>query len=193
MKRFARLLLTLCIVVSLLMCMASAGLWTWGSFEASWLKVRHASNATDQHAYWVDLEVWNFGGTLHKRLGRDDITPAYFPGNEPRFAAVFRDSYKPGWKWDQRRGRKLDHWSFPPEGFRAARFDWTTHAGMRERAWVLGTALWLPTLAFAVLPWIALVRYIRRRRAKALGLCPACGYDLRATPSRCPECGLESH
>jgi hypothetical protein len=49
---------------------------------------------------------------------------------------------------------------------------------------------WLLTLLAAILPVLAVWK--RRRQLKALqsGCCLACGYDMRATPSRCPECGV---
>jgi hypothetical protein len=41
----------------------------------------------------------------------------------------------------------------------------------------------------AVMPVLWLRRTLYRRAAQRHGLCAACGYDLRATPERCPECG----
>jgi len=44
---------------------------------------------------------------------------------------------------------------------------------------------WLFALLFALLPSVFLIRARRKPR----NCCQSCGYDLRATPDRCPECG----
>jgi hypothetical protein len=49
---------------------------------------------------------------------------------------------------------------------------------------------WFLALLFAILPAIHLRAILRTRRRNRIGLCQNCGYDLRATPDRCPECGL---
>jgi hypothetical protein len=56
---------------------------------------------------------------------------------------------------------------------------------------VAGIPIWTIALFTGILPLIQGSLYVRRRirRANRLAACVSCGYDLRATPKRCPECG----
>jgi hypothetical protein len=73
-------------------------------------------------------------------------------------------------------------------------FDW--HQGSDSQGQphtFLMFPLWAVVLVTAILPSSRLIagrrNHLRRRRL-SLGLCPNCGYDLRASTGRCPECGI---
>ncbi len=57
---------------------------------------------------------------------------------------------------------------------------------------VWAVPFWLTVLVLAIFPAILIRQIIRASRRSISGLCPTCGYDLRATPDRCPECGTVS-
>jgi hypothetical protein len=73
-------------------------------------------------------------------------------------------------------------------------FAWYEKRRANGNVYAVGVApIWFVAGSAAVLPvgWTAgwwRVRSRRRRRWR-LGLCPSCGYDVRASSDRCPECG----
>ena len=70
--------------------------------------------------------------------------------------------------------------------FRAGRAQGTQLTYVILPMWALVAAPAAAPLASTI---VEMRRVLRRRRAGRVGLCRNCGYDMRATPDRCPECG----
>ncbi|MCH8964385.1 MAG: hypothetical protein IIB58_05455 [Planctomycetes bacterium] len=66
-----------------------------------------------------------------------------------------------------------------------------TWRGATYRTKTISFPHWLFVLVFSIPLFVAGKRVYRRRKRKKLGLCVKCGYDLRASKDRCPECGTE--
>ena len=57
-----------------------------------------------------------------------------------------------------------------------------------KQIFLCSISIWYLVLSTAILPVIVVFLRLRPRRPRP-GYCQQCGYDLRATPDRCPECG----
>jgi hypothetical protein len=82
---------------------------------------------------------------------------------------------------------------------RFAGFEWAAGSYWPPMAWQFrrrptfqrcGIPCWFIVVISAPLPAACIMRLLRRRRRIRRGLCLRCGYNLRATPDRCPECGI---
>jgi hypothetical protein len=88
--------------------------------------------------------------------------------------------------WDHH----VDRPPYPVETASGARFGIGSTAGPTGgRHIFVVSRVWALALLLAVLPGLRIAMWDRERRRWRAGLCRRCGYDLRATPDRCPECG----
>jgi hypothetical protein len=53
----------------------------------------------------------------------------------------------------------------------------------------LQVPFWFLFLVTLIMPVVFVRRTFARQRFQTAGVCRRCGYDLRATPKQCPECG----
>jgi hypothetical protein len=67
------------------------------------------------------------------------------------------------------------------------------HANTGAGSFVLWLPHWLPMLLLSAFPLWRIVEKRRQRKAARKGLCLHCGYDLRSSPDRCPECGAVAY
>jgi hypothetical protein len=202
MKRLGRWLFNFAAAVSLVLCVASCALWIRSLDKHEWISrvgrhrtvgqsiINTSLTTIDCHesSLYVGRAGWN--SSLPKLADAPAVWQ--FSSGEPiSFLPKFSV-----WSF----GRRGPVW-LPVSGSSPYPASAPVTRGFAFVEWEFGLRIWVLVVIFGIAPTIrALHRPLRRRLHRILrsrkarermkrGKCRACGYDLRATPDRCPECG----
>jgi hypothetical protein len=194
-RRALGIVLNVATALSLLLCAATVVLWVRSYRWVDVVTYRTEPTAPPECRQY-EVAAGSVAGRLGFQLTRVEyrVLDGYGAGVDVRQRSLAR------FYWDRSERARGDVEDDPPVGAPGARgvLGFTADARVRE-AWVgngitwrdrrLVLPYWCPLVLAAAVPTAALLRRRLRRRRSRRGLCPACGYDLRATPERCPECG----
>lgn len=193
MRKLGRILRRVLTALSLLLFVAVLAAWVRGYW--SWDRVSVVRASSDD-AGWGEI-AW----CIEVRDGQIDFMQfSYFAGSHQlRDSGVVPES---GWSMYIRRFRVRSQ-GYPRS---SSSFSWNHQAHRVTPTWrrpkdldsyvsihEIAFPCWMAAIVFGALPsWQGLAWWRaarRRRRASLAGRCVKCGYDLRASPLRCPECG----
>jgi hypothetical protein len=189
MRRLVRHLFTLCSAIALVLCVAVCVLWVrsyhyMDAFGGSWLD-------DDRRTQVKQAVVSSTGSIALRRLDTTFVAAArrWTDEESPPQPLEFNSvAHNPG---------PNSRWNFGSTGTLLNRIGFGRYEGRtgfddivivtrvtRVPHWALAALFAVPPAA-----WSRSVARLLRARRRTRGHCPTCGYDLRASPERCPECG----
>jgi hypothetical protein len=183
--RFLRILRAAISVLSLLFCFAITFVWVRGYFVAD----------SFQQYSTIDIQNRSYRPIIQVDTGKGGIafTRTFWSGPIGSLATQSGIPSQPLIHWKQ--SPLYPDFRFRPSpppflGFKFKRIAASLPNGSTVRVFAFVLPLWSVWLVFLLVSIPELLyRYRLFRRHRNPGLCPNCGYDLRASPEKCPECG----
>jgi hypothetical protein len=182
-------------ILVLLLLAAAALLWIRGYWAQDLAQVCYTwcpqPNACKLR--WFSLRSAN--GRFEFAVVRNDFPDLlrYSRMYEPGWIERYREENQPGFSWHHNSTPLIPGHRYATVGDGGFGFGHRhqDHPGAErhDEYWTLSVPAWFLILITALAPSVWLRRRLRQRYRATYNLCLTCGYDLRASTDRCPECG----